>query len=142
MKNHNQIILDLYFIEKLRVADIAVKLNISKSAVSQVLSKDTRYIAEKNKRKNENEQKHRENTKQYVTSERKRVQFTNAVDELFLKKQHEDASKQMSKGNYLTNENFRKWNQSAYKINPSKNRYEWDEKLTRSYALPKYIKER
>jgi len=43
MKNRKDIILNMYFVEKLRPVDIAKKLDISKSAVTQVLKKDKRY---------------------------------------------------------------------------------------------------
>lgn len=36
----------------------------------------------------------------------------------------------------------KKWNISAYRYNPSKHRYEFDERLGRSADVPKYIKER
>ena len=49
---------------------------------------------------------------------------------------------ELSQRSYLTNESYRKFNSSAYKYNPSRHRYEFDEKLGRSYAIPKYIKER
>ena len=49
---------------------------------------------------------------------------------------------ELSKSNHLSNESYRKWNYSAYKYNSSKRRYEFDEKLGRSYDIPKYIKER
>ena len=59
-----------------------------------------------------------------------------------LKAQHFQASKELSKTSHLSNENYRKWNQSAYKYNPSKRRFEFDKNLGRSSDVPKYIKER
>ena len=58
-----------------------------------------------------------------------------------LKAKHEQASIELSKSRHLTNENYRKWNQSAYHYNTSKKRYEFDDNLGRSYDVPKYIKE-
>lgn len=54
----------------------------------------------------------------------------------------EQATRELSKSKHLSNENYRKWNYSAYKYNPSRKRYEFDEKLGRSIDVPKYIKER
>ena len=51
MKNRKEVILNMYFIEKLRPVDIAKKLDISKSAVTQVLRKDKRYVQIKQERK-------------------------------------------------------------------------------------------
>ena len=51
MKNNKDTIIHKYFIDKLKPVDIAKELNISKSAVTQVLQKDKRYVKEKNNRK-------------------------------------------------------------------------------------------
>ena len=56
--------------------------------------------------------------------------------------QHNQAISELSKRTHLTNENYRKWNYSAYKYNPSKHRYEFNDALGRSYDVPKYVKER
>lgn len=47
MSNNKDLILKLYYIEKLRVVDISKELGISKSAVTQVLKRDEKYIKEK-----------------------------------------------------------------------------------------------
>lgn len=122
-------ILKLYYEDGLRPVDIAKKLNIQSYKITRIIQKDTRYKEEKNTRKANNEQKHKEYTKEYMKNKRKEEQFINKVDDLVLKNTHIEASKELSKRNYLTNENYRKWNYSAYKYNPSKHRYEFDEKL-------------
>ena len=53
---------------------------------------------------------------------------------------HNQASSELSERKYLTNENYKKWNKSAYNYNPSKKRYEFDSSLGRSADVPKYIK--
>lgn len=60
----------------------------------------------------------------------------------YVQSQHKQATKELSKSSHLSNESYRKWNYSAYNYNPSKKRYEFDEKLGRSIDVPKYIKER
>ena len=60
----------------------------------------------------------------------------------FVQAQHYKATRELSKSRHLTNETYRKWNSSAYKYNPLKKRYEFDEKLGRASDIPKYIKER
>lgn len=64
------------------------------------------------------------------------------LDKRYLEEQHRLASLELSKAKHLSNETYRKWNISAYKYNPSKHRYEFDENLGRSADIPKYIKER
>ena len=135
-------ILKLYFIDKLRPVDIAAKLDIKIYKITRVIQKDDRYINEKISRKTISEEKHKEFTKDYMKEKRKNEQFKCKVDDLVLKTMHNQASMELSKRNHLTDENYRKWNYSAYNYNSSKRRYEFDENLGRSYDVPKYIKER
>ena len=44
MKNQNKDISKMYFDEKMRPVDIAKKMNMTKSAITQVLKKDNRYL--------------------------------------------------------------------------------------------------
>ena len=90
----------------------------------KAISKEKRKIAQNSFVKNKREEKRIEDNYDIV------------------KLEHKQAVKEMSKGSYLTNENYRKWNISAYKYNPLKKRYEFDEQLGRSYALPKILKEK
>ena len=59
-----------------------------------------------------------------------------------LQAQHAQASRELSKSKHLSNENYRKWNSSAYTYNPSKRRFEFDKNLGRSADVPKYINDR
>lgn len=140
MKNRKITILDMYFIEKLRPVDIAKKLNISKSAVTQVLNKDKRYIEIKYERKKLNKKKHDEKTKKYVKDKRKITQFKNNADDLILKNMHNQASRELSEPKRLSNMAYRNWNKSAYSYNEKKSRYEFKDELGRSFDVPKYIK--
>ena len=66
MKNNKDTIIHKYFIDKLKPVEIAKELNISKSAVTQVLQKDKRYQKEKIKRIEQNKENHNEKTKKYI----------------------------------------------------------------------------
>ena len=96
MKNRKDVILSMYFIEKLRPGDIAKKLDISKSAVTQVLKKDKRYVEIKQERKIKNQKKHIEETKEHIKAKRKITQFKNSADDLILKNMHNQASMELS----------------------------------------------
>ena len=133
-------ILDLYFNKRMKQIDIAELLNIAKSTVSKAVSKDERYIAEKQRRKAINKEKRNKDIRHRVEEQRKKSQFENAADDLILKNMHNQDCLEMSKRSQLSNENYRKWNYSAYKYNPSKARFEFDENLGRSFDVPKYIK--
>lgn len=140
MKNNKDTIIKLYFIDKLRPVDIATELNISKSAVTQVLQRDERYTAEKTRRKEENEVKHKENTNSYIKEKRKEIQFKNNVDDLILKNRHNEASAELSEHKGLNNMAYRNWNKSAYEYNAKRKGFEFRKELGRSYDVPKFIK--
>lgn len=139
MKNK---ILDMYFNQKMKQIDIANFLNIAKSTVSKIVSEDARFQEEKTRRKLANKLKHKKDIQKCVEKNRKKVQFENKVDDLFLKHLHAQASLELSRRSHLTNEIYRKWNVSAYNYNPSKHRYEFNDNLGRAADVPKYIKER
>lgn len=133
-------ILDLFFDKKMKQKDITELLNIAKSTVSKIVSKDSRFIAEKSLRKANNKVKRNKDIQRRVEQNRKKEQFKNNSDDLILKQMHSQASMELSKRSHLSNENYRKWNKTAYNYNPSKKRFEFDENLGRSYDVPKYIK--
>lgn len=135
-------ILDLFYNQKMKQNEIAAKLNIAKSTVSKIVGKDTRFIDEKSRRKAVHKLNHNKDIQIRVENKRKQIQFQNSVDDLIIKHLHTQASMELSKRSHLTNENYRKWNYSAYQYNPSKHRYEFDSNIGRSYDVPKYIKER
>lgn len=133
-------ILDLYFNKKMKQIEIANLLNVAKSTISKIVSKDIRYTSEKEQRQATNKIKRNKDIQCRVEKNRKKIQFQKNADDLMLKQKHIEASNELSKRSYLSNENYRKWNYSAYKYNPSKKRFEFDENLGRSYDVPKYIK--
>lgn len=140
MKSNKESILEMYFLEHLRPVDIAKKLNISKSAVTQVLQKDDRYSKEKKLRKAENYRKHIQNTGEGNKIKRKIKQFKNSVDDLVLKNMHNQASSELSTPRKLNNMAYRNWNKSAYKYNEKRKGYEFRKELGRSNDVPKFIK--
>ncbi len=137
-----QKIIEMYYNEHLMQKEIAERLKVSKSFVSQIITKDPRYKEYKEQKLLKSKKKHNKEIQKRVEKKRKENQFKNSVDLLVLKKIHEQDSLELSQRNHLSNENYRKWNNSAYKYNPSKKRYEFDETLGRSYDVPKFIKER
>ena len=140
MKSKKNAVLNMYFVEKMKPIDIADKLNISKSAISQILEKDERYSDEKEKRKIISRKKHIEKTKEYIKSQRQAIQFEHKVDDLILRNMHNQASIEMSKPKKLSDLAYRNWNTSAYTYNKQKKRFEFREELGRSYDVPRYLK--
>ena len=133
-------IIQLFYTEHLTVKDIADIVNTSSAYITRVIKTDSRYNDEKEFRKSVSKGKRKIVQNNFIKNKRetKRLEDNYSI----VKTQHIQAAKELSQGKYLTNENYRKANYSAYKYNPSKKRYEFDSKLGRSYAVPKYIKER
>ena len=140
MKSRKETILNMYFLEHLKPVDIAKELNVSKSAVTQVLQKDDRYSEEKERRKAENYRKHIKDTEERNTRVRKEQQFKNSVDELVLKNMHKQAGLELSAPKKLNNMAYRNWNKSAYVYNERRKGFEFRKELGRSNDVPKFIK--
>ena len=115
MSNNRDLILKLYFTDKLRVVDISKQLEISKSAVTQVLQQDEKYIYEKEVRKKQNKIKHNREIQKRVENKRKEK---SSSDFQILKIMHEQASLELSGGKKtISNRAYRDWNPSIYKYN-------------------------
>ena len=141
MERKNEII-DYYFMKHLKAIEIKEKLNVSLSSITRAIKEDSRYKQEKSYRKQASKETRKKSQRILMKNKREEPQRDNYNIKAVLNEQHNKDIRILSNGSHLNNEAFRKWNYSAYKYNPSKNRYEFDESLGRSYAVPKYIKER
>ena len=136
MEKRNKI-LKLYYERKMKMVDIANKYQVSKQYVSKVVKQDKRYNIEKETRKELTKIK----KAQYRNKKMKEIREKNMQMNEYLKRQHILDTIELSGGkNIISNRAFLKWNASAYKYNQNKKCYEFDRKLTKSYAVPKYIK--
>lgn len=133
-------IIILFYEKHLKIKEIANKFNISTTYVGKIVHSDTRYNEEKRYRKSISKENRKKAQYNFMKNKRenKRIEDNYSVVQM----QHRQAVREMSKSNHLTNENYRKWNYSAYKYNNEKKRYEFDETIGRSADVPKYIKER
>ncbi len=131
-------IINLFYIEHLKVKEIATKVNTSSAYITKIIKQDSRYIQEKEYRKAISKSKRKVAQNNFIKNKREKKEIEDNY--ATVQSQHEQASRELSKSSHLTNEAYRKWNISAYKYNSSKCRYEFDDKLTRPYAVPKYIK--
>ena len=137
-----ELIIDMFYSKNMSQKSISEELGISKGYVSKVVRQDSRYSKYKTEKINSNKKKHNKQIQTCVEAKRKELQFNYAADDLILKKMHNQATCELSKSSHLSNENYRKWNKTAYIYNPSKKRYEFDNSLGRSSDVPKFIKER
>lgn len=133
-------IINLFYNEHLKVKKIAEQLGISSSYITKVIKQDSRYMQEKDFRKKKSKNNRRIAQNEFIKKKRERQRLEDNYT--YVQSQHDQATRELSKSSYLSNESYRKWNYSAYNYNPSKKRYEFDNKLGRSADVPKYIKER
>lgn len=135
--NNKEEILRLFYDENIKIVDIASKINVSRAYISKVIKKDDRYEEKKKSQKEESKKR----KKEYTKLKMKQIREEKATQDAYIKQQHLQATMELSKGKAtISNRAILKWNSSAYKYNSNKKRYEFDRKLNKSYALPKYIK--
>lgn len=133
-------IIYLYYIEHLKLKDISEELNISSAYITKIIKTDSRYESEKIYRKNISAEKRKIAQNKFIKNKRDKQRIEDNY--YAMQEQHKQASMELSDSKHLSNENYRKWNYSAYDYNPSRKRYEFKEELGRSADVPKYIKER
>lgn len=124
-------IISNYYIKHLKVKEISEELNVSTAYITKIIKQDIRYAEEKQFRKDISKNKRRLAKNKFIKNKRdnKRIEDNYPA----IQAQHDQASRELSKSKHLSNENFRKWNNSAYTYNPSKHRYEFDERLRSSF---------
>ena len=133
-------IINLFYIEHLKVKEISEKVNTSSAYITKVIKQDERYLQEKEYRKSTSKEKRKIAQNNFIKNKRERQKIEDNYS--IVQSQHEQATRELSKSKHLSNENFRKWNYSAYKYNPSKRRYEFDSTLGRAADVPMYINDR
>ena len=140
MKNKKDKIIELFFINHLSVTEIADSVGTSSAYITKIIKTDERYVMEKQYRKEKSKEKRKQDKNNFMKNKREQKRIDDNYS--FVQAQHYQATRELSKSRHITNETYRKWNSSAYKYNPLKKRYEFDEKLGRASDIPKYIKER
>lgn len=140
MKDLKETIIKLFYIYHLKVKEVAQTVHTSSAYITKVVKQDTRYDEEKIYRKTIS----KENRKITQNNSVKKKRQLQRIEDNYatVQAQHCQATQELSKLKHLSNENYRRWNSSAYHYNPSKYRYEFDSQLGRSSDVPKYIKER
>ena len=133
----NELIYKLYFQYKLTLTQISHQINLSISQISRVLSKSPNYVQEKNKRKEENREKHIEQTKEIIKNKRlqKQIEEKQILDIL-----HNQASFELSYIHPMSKYAIRKNCSSAYNYNQKKKRFELKDDVAYSNDMPKIIK--
>lgn len=135
---NKELIIKLYFIDRLTATSIAKELNVSNAYITKIIKQDSRYYEEKEKRKEENKEKHIKKTKKYINFKRRQTSFD--VEYALLRQAHEQASRELSVGSKpISNRAFRDWNTSIYKYNEKSKSYVLRKGIIVGADVPKRI---
>ena len=140
MENKKDMIIELFFEQHLKVTEISKKIGTSSAYITKIIKADPRYIEEKKNRKEISKGNRKIAQNSFMKNKREQKRIDDQY--LIVKAQHNQDVMELSKRGHMNNQTFRKWNSSAYNYNPSKHRYEFNEKFGRAADVPKYVKER
>jgi len=131
---------EMYFIQKMSLTNIAKELNVSVSYVSRLLRQNEKYHDEQEIRKKQNQLKRKEQQKKLIYNQRKEKSRQRLLENQAMKRLHEQATREMSKGRTLGNETLRRWC-SLYNYNKDKKCYEFNtNEVLKPRDFPLYIK--
>lgn len=141
MSKKEEIII-FYYEKGLNIISISKNLKVSKQYVSKIIKTDSRYINEKNKRKQESATKQRQRSIEWIKKSRESKKMKKENLDGFIELQHFQASSELSGRHSINNRAFKKWNSSIYEYHNKTNEFrvkkEFENKT--SYAVPKKIK--
>lgn len=140
MENKKNVIIELFFEQHLKVNEIAEKVNTSSAYITKIIKTDSRYMEEKQSRKDTSSVRRKIAQNSFMKNKREQKRIDDQYSSV--QAQHNQAVMELSKRGHMNNQTFRKWNSSVYNYNPSKHRYEFNEKFGRAADVPKYVKER
>ena len=140
MGNKKDMIIELFFEQHLKVTEISKNIGTSSAYITKIIKADPRYIEEKKNRKEISKGNRKIAQNSFMKNKREQKRIDDQY--LIVKAQHNQDVMELSKRGHMNNQTFRKWNSSAYNYNPSKHRYEFNEKFGRAADVPKYVKGR
>lgn len=140
MENKKDMIIELFFEQHLKVNEISKNIGTSSAYITKIIKQDSRYMKEKQSRKDISKEHRKIAQNSFMKNKREQKKIDDQYS--IVQAQHKQDAMELSKRGHMNNQTYRKWNSSAYNYNPSKHRYEFDEKLGRAADVPKYVKER
>ena len=106
-------IIELFYNEHLRPTDISNKLDVKMPYITKIIQTDSRYIEEKEARKQENKEKQKEQKRIYAQNKREKER-QEKQDYQKLLVQINDDNKFLSTKKKVSDLKYAKWNRSAY----------------------------
>ena len=132
----NELIYSLYFEAKLTVSEISKTVDLSISQISRVLSKSPLYHQEKENRKEEYQQKHKEQAKEIMRNKRRKKKLE---EQEILDNMHNQASIELSYFSPISKVALRKNCSSAYEYDSAQKNYKLKDDCVYSTDMPSKI---
>lgn len=129
-------VIDKYYDEHTKPTIIAKELNVNPSYITKIVKSDSRYFQEKEYRANISKENRKIAKREWIRNKRQNEADKQLYE--FVKKQHIEASKELSYSSEMSDLAYRKWNLSAYHRN-SKGNLIIDRKLKVGSDVPKSI---
>jgi len=121
-----------------RPNNIAKDLNVSPSYITKIVKKDERYLNEKAYRQELSEEKRKNSKRNWIRNKRK-TESDKQTNEM-LKKQHIQASKELSYKGNISDLTFVKYNRSAYTYDKNSSDLVLNKKIKCTADVPKRVK--
>ena len=134
-KGTKEKIIELFFIKHLKPVEIANKLKVGMPYITKIIQKDSRYIREKETRRQENKEKNKTQKRIYAQNRRKKE-----------KQEYQKLLIQINRGNeYLSTKKkendlqFVNCNRSAYEYDKNSSDLVLKDNINAGYAVPKRV---
>ena len=108
-----EIIIEKFYEEHLKPSAIARELGVNPSYVTKIIQKDSRYIGEKEYRTQISKENHKIAKREWIRNKRQN-NYNKQLDE-YVKIQHNQASKELSYSNEISDLSLVKWNRNMYR---------------------------
>lgn len=108
-----EVIIEKFYEEHLKSSVIAKELGVNPSYVTKIIQKDSRYIQEKKYRTQISKENHKIAKREWIRNKRQN-NYNNQLDE-YVKMQHNQASKELSYSNEISDLAFVKWNRDMFR---------------------------
>ena len=108
-----EIIIEKFYEQHLKPSAIAKELGVNPSYVTKIIQKDTRYIKEKEDRAKISKETRKEAKREWIRNKRQN-DYNKQLDE-YVKMQHNQASKELSYSNEISDLSFVKWNRDMFR---------------------------
>ena len=129
-------IIDKYYNKHEKPTVIAKALSVDPSYVTKIIKRDKRYFEEKNRRKQESKERHKECKRKYIQKRRQeeKMQYLEMI------KQIDKDNQYLSTKKKLSDEAFAKWNRSAYEYCKNSSDLRLRDGINAGYTAPRRVR--